>query len=253
MATSVSYLQAYSEYRSHENFNEVFQAAINNKWSRELRLSSVKSCLTIGPGEGEREVPFIKQCAVNTSKLIAVEPDHESAERLKIRLAEDLPGVESQVFETNIENWKGMDDQVDLMLIMQVLYYIRENERNELYKKIHDQWLAPGGHVVVVSVSRAKCPGNVMEVFARLGTPLMSSEEFEAELVEAGFIKQYADEIQCLRDFSNVNKDKHLVQFLQYLVEKPVTLDEVRSIVEELFPEGKSDQLFFMLSVFQKA
>ena len=165
MTTSQSYLEIYTECHSHDNFNEVFQAAINNKWSRELKLSSVKSCLTIGPGEGEREVPFIKQCAVNTSKLIAVEPDHESAERLKIRLAEDLPGVESQVFETNIENWKGMDDQVDLMLIMQVLYYIRENERKELYKKIHDQWLAPGGHVVVVSVSRAKYPGNVMEVF----------------------------------------------------------------------------------------
>jgi len=66
MSTGDSYLEVYSEFRSHDNYNEVYEATIN-KLTSELNLSSVKSCLTIGPGDGEYEVAFIKQCAVNIS------------------------------------------------------------------------------------------------------------------------------------------------------------------------------------------
>ena len=250
MATSVSYLQEYRECRSHDSYNEIFQATIN-RWSSEINLSSVKSCLTIGPGEGVREVPFIKGCAANTNRLIAFEPDHESAESLRTRLAEDLPGVDSQVFETKIENWKGMVDQVDLVVMMLVLTFICPNERKELYKKLHNQWLAPGGRVVVVSSSRTKCPGNVSELSARLGAPVLAWEAIEAEFFEAGFIKQYADETQCVRHFSSIEDDQFFWHFIQYFAEKPAAPDHVRSILEELFPEGKADE-FFTLGVFQK-
>jgi len=162
------------------------------KWSKEVDLFSVKSCLTIGPGDGQREIAFIKHCAANTSQLISVERDRESAERLRTHLANDLPDVTSQVKETDVERWKGVEDPVDLVLLMNVLYYVRANERRELYKKIHERWLARAGRVVVMSVSRTKCPGNACELLDRLGTPILAWEDIESELLEAGFVEQYA-------------------------------------------------------------
>jgi len=131
-------LAAFSAYRSNENYGEVLSATII-KLRSELNLVSVKSCLTFGPGDGQHEVFFIKQCVPNISKLIAVEPDHESAERLRTRLGKSLSGVDRQVIETIIQSWKGLDDPVDLVLMMQVLYYVSSSERKELFKKLHEQ------------------------------------------------------------------------------------------------------------------
>jgi len=118
---------------------------------------------------------------------------------------------------------------------MNVLYYVRANERRELYKKIHDHWLARGGSVVVMSVSRTKYPGNACELLDRLGTPILAWEDIASELLEAGFVEQYASEMQCTRDYSQI--DECTLQYIQHLLDRPVTLDEVRGVVEELFPE----------------
>ena len=98
----------------------------------------------------------------------------------------------------------------------------------------------------MVNARRTKCPG-----FERIGKPLTAWEDIEADLLEAGFIKQHAHEIQCTRDFSNL--DEHILRFYQQRAAKPVTPDDVRSAIEELFPGGKSGQDFYTCAVFQKA
>jgi len=164
-----------------------FATTINTLTS-ELNLSSVKSCLTIGPGDGEYEVVVIKQCAVNISKLIAVEPDHDSVERLRNLLTNSLPDVESHVIETKIENWKALDDPVGLVLMMCVLYYISANDRKELFKKLYGQWLCTGGQVVVVNSSGTKCPGNICEFYVRLGQRAPAWEDIETELLQVKYM-----------------------------------------------------------------
>jgi len=245
-----SYVEAHCSLRRHQNYDEVFGATVN-KLINELRFDSVKSCLTFGPGHGLHEVYFIKQCVPNISKLIAVEPDHESTERLRARLEKSLPGVDVQLIETSIQSWKGLDDQVDIVLMMNVLYYLSQSERKELFKKLHEQWLTTGGHVVIVSASRTKCPGNACELYVRLGTPLLSWEDIEPDTLEAGLIKQHAHEMQFMQNFSNL--DEPYLRFYQLHIEQPVTLDHVRNTIKELFPQGKSDQVYYMFAVFQKA
>ena len=109
MSTRVSYMNVYSVFLSQDKYSEIIVATIS-KLNGQLSLAWVKSCITIGPGNGERELQFINQCARNTSKFVAIEPDHESAEGLRTRLVKNLPGVDSQVFETRIQSWKGLDD-----------------------------------------------------------------------------------------------------------------------------------------------
>lgn len=200
------YMQIYNALRSrYMNYEEMFSVAIS-KLSCEVKFSSVKSCLMFGPGEGDHEVQFIKQCAADVNKLIAVEPDSKSLRCLEARLANSLPDVDSQVIETTIQNWKGLDDQdqVDLVLMMQVLYFVSPTERKELFKTLQDQWLITGGSVVVMSASHTKCPGNTNELFERLGNPILAWEDIEADLLEAGFTKQHAHDIQCTLDFSDL-------------------------------------------------
>ena len=72
-----------------------------------MKLDGVRSCVVFGPGEGRYEVWFIEHCAGNTARLTAVEPDHESADRLRTRLGQRLPAVDSRVVETDIQSWTG--------------------------------------------------------------------------------------------------------------------------------------------------
>jgi len=250
MAMSGDYLDVYSGYRSHDNYKELFPS-IFKLLSSEVNLGSVKSCLIVGPGDGVHEVMFINTCVPGTSRIIALEPDHESAERFRARLESSLPDVARQVVETSIQGWKGPDYQVDLVLMMLVLYYVSPSERKELFKKLHEQWLAKDGRVVIVSSSRTKSPGNANEIFARLGTPLLAWEDIEADMLEAGFVKQFAREMQFTRDFTKL--DQSFLRFYQYHIDQPVTLDDVRRVITELFPDGQSDQLFYMMAVFHKA
>ena len=105
--------------------------------------------------------------------------------------------------------------------------------------------------MVIVSASRTKCPGNANEIYARLGTPLLSWEDIEPDILEAGFIKQHVLEMQLIRDFSN--PDESLLRFYQKHIDQPVTLDDFRNATKELFPDGKSDQVFNAFAVLQKA
>jgi len=132
----------------------------------------------IGAGDGQYELQFIKQFAVNTSKIVAVEPDHESAERLRARLEKSLPGVDSRVIETNIQRWKGPHDPVDLVLMMLVLDHVRF-ERKELLKKLNEHWLSPGGHAIGVYIGRTKCPGTAFELIRQLGAQLTAWEDID--------------------------------------------------------------------------
>jgi len=250
MAKADDYVEVYSAFDRHDNYNEEYAATIN-KLSSELNLDSVKSCLIIGPGDGQHDLYFIKQCVPNIKKIIAVEPDQKYVECLPARLEKSLPGVDSQVIKTTIQIWKGLDDPVDLVVMSNVLYYVSPSERKELFKKFHDQLLTTGGRVVMVSASHTTCPGNAAEVFTRLGTPITTWEDIELDMLEAGFTKQYARDIQCTRDFSDL--EEPYLRFYQYVVDQPVTLDDVRNVIKELFPDGKSDQGFFTFGVFQKA
>jgi len=252
MATNNSYLETFLAFRSHINYDKMFPTAVS-KLSSEVNLASVKSCLVFGPGEGDREVQFIKQCTANVSKLIAVEPDHESAERLRARLANSLTDVDSQVIETNIQSWKGLDDQnqVDLVLMMQVLYYVKPDERKKISKKLHEQWLATGGRVVVVSASRTKCLQDFNQIYGRLGKTIVAWEDIEVDLLDAGFIKQYAHEIQCTISLSN--PDESFLNWFKCHTDQPVTIDDASNVLKEMFPDGKSDHIFYTFAVFQKA
>jgi len=137
---------------------------------------------------------FLKQCAPNVSELVAIEPDHESAEHLRTALKNSMPGVESQVIETDLQNWEGPSDPVDLILLFHVLHCVPDGERPEFLKKLRDQWLAPGGYVTIMYAIHTHSPGNGNMIFERLATAQILWRDIEADLQKAGFTKHCAYE-----------------------------------------------------------
>ena len=244
-AVDESYWCMFNAFRNRENFWEVYVPMLNTIGS-EVNFASVKSGLALGPGEGRCEIEFIQKCTTGLAKLTAVEQDHESVERLRNYLRKGLPNVEAQVIETSFITWKGLDDPVDLVLMFHVIYYYGPDGRKELLKKLRDNWLAAGGFVVVVA---AREKGN--EIFRRLGTPLPMWEDVEADFIQVGFIKRRMYEVQYARDFSN--PDEPFLRFYQVHVVQPVTLDDVRDAMKELYREGKARPTSDTLVVFQKA
>jgi len=249
MAMDESYWKSYAAFCDRGNYREVFLNALS-KISTDVKLGGVRSCLAIGPGDGWFELEFLKHCEANISKFIGIELDHDSAEHLRTSLRSSLPGVESQVFETTVENWEGPGKPVDLIMMFQVLYFIEAGERQALLKKVHDSWLVSGGYLATLTGSDHKYPNSAGRIFENLGYPEPTWEEIEADILKAGFTKHYEHEMQMRRDFTDPGED--LLPFFQLDVkDRVLTLDELREAVKGLPSGGKVDE-FHTLALFTR-
>ena len=196
-----SYMKSLAEFRNRGNDREVVANTVSKIFA-DVKLDGVRSCLAIGPGEGWYDIEFVKRCAANTSKFIGVEFDHASAEHLRTSLRSSLPGVESQVFETYVQNWDGPGMPVDLVTMFHLLYYIEAGERQQLLKKVHDSWLVSGGYVAVLTARRTKAPNSADIVHETLGCWHPTYEDIEAEFLKAGFTKHYEHDMHWTKDLS---------------------------------------------------
>jgi len=235
MSTDESYFRGYGGYVNRQNYKELFTDMLSKVQSTDVKLGSVRSCLAIGPGGGEYETEFLKHHAPNISKFLAVEPDHESVEQLRASLAIGLPGVESQLFETTVQNWEGLSDPVDLILF-QSLYYFTADELKELFVRMHDHWLTSGGYVAIMSASRPKAPGRE-EIWQKLDVLAPLWEDVQADMQKAGFTKIYEYEMEGKMDLTN--PDESLLRFYRRHMTRSVTIDYIRDVMKELYPEGK--------------
>jgi len=251
MASDESFFKMYCAFMKRTNYKEMFTAMLNDLQCSGVKLvDSVRSCLSIGPGGGDYEIAFMKHCAPNISKFLAVEPDHESVEHLRTSLMTSLPGVESQVFETTLQNWEGPSDPVDLILMFHCLYHVGADERPELFKKMHDRWLTSGGYVAVIQEACTES-SKIEMIFERLGKPSPPWIDIEADLQEARFTKLYARELQLKCD--QTNPDESLLRFYQRSGSGGffVTLDYIRDLLKELYPDGQTD-FVNMMAIFRK-
>jgi len=245
-----SYLKSYSAFYDRESYQEMFANALSKIFT-DVKLGGVRSCLAIGAGDGWCEIEFIKHSGANISKFIGIEPDHDSAEHLRTSLRSSLPGVESQVLESKIQNWEGPGEPVDLVMMFQVLYYISAEERQKLLKKVHDSWLASGGYVALVTGRRTKAPNSAEKISENLGLPPRGMwEETAADFQKAGFTKQCEQEMQWTKDVTDHSIEDLLPFFQRKFKDRIVTLAELRDAMKGHISEGKM-RTFCTLAIFK--
>ena len=257
MATARSFGHMVQAFNRRANLPEMFISSLNNITS-ELNIDSVKSCLAMGAGDGCLEIGFIEKCTPNITTFVAIEQEHELVECLKAHMRQRLPDVEGLMIESDFKGWKGPSSPVDLVLAFNVLYnryYSGSDERRILLKKVHDCWLTDGGFLAVLSDSptsvRSKSPEKPSGsgIFDLLVVQV-TFEEIEADILEVGFIKQYAHNFEFERDFSNPDDD--LLRFFLHRIDQAVTLDDVRRMAKQLYPDGKAGG-FNTFTVYKKA
>ena len=84
-ADDYSYYRLLFALRERTNYDSVFKRELD-ELSGKVDLSSVKSCVTIGPGHGTHEILFAQRFLPNLKSLIAVENDHESVKAFKANI-----------------------------------------------------------------------------------------------------------------------------------------------------------------------
>ena len=238
MATDDSYYKSLAAFTDGSNYWEEYVSTLS-KISKDVKLYGVRSCLAIGPNDGLCEIEFLKHCEANIGKFIGIEPDHASAEHLRTSLRSSLPGVESQVFESKIQNWEGPGEPVDFIMIFQVFYHIKAGERQELLKKVHDSWLVSGGYVATLALSDHK--GALRRIYDNLGYTEPSWEEIEADFLKAGFTKHCEQKMHVRSVLTDQTED--LLPFFQsYFEDRIITLAELREAMKGPPSEGKINE-----------
>jgi hypothetical protein len=252
MTTDDRYQASYAALRSRQNYNEVFTAAVEKTGIDYQKLRQVKSCLAFGVGKGPYEIEFILDCMPQLETLIAVEPDSEAAKEFKLNVQRQLPKVKVEVHETKMQDFEGGVGRqaVDAVLMFQVLYYLKPQERPDFFRKLREQWIVDGGFVIIKHSSRTKEPQNCIYIYEYLNSEraLEPYEDIEKDMLEVGFKADYVREYNFKTDFSD--PDEVFMSFYQYHVGENISLNDVRKAIRELYNDSVTDQCFITIAVF---
>lgn len=106
-----SYKTLYSIVLRRQCYAEKFSAALTSLCaeSEDLveTLGRARRCLAVGTGTGRNELEFVERTMPRLEALVAVEPDGESADDMRVEVARRLPAVETVVRECKLEDWEG--------------------------------------------------------------------------------------------------------------------------------------------------
>jgi len=221
-------------------------------------LTSVKSCVMIGCGYGNLELPFIygdSGCLPNVTRLAAVEPDAEQMEELKARMARFLPNVTAEYYLEMPQSWKGSDRSFDAALLFETLQDVELSDRPYLMKKLHDNVMASGGFVIILVYPYSqKNPADGLGRFiSRIG--LIATDDIDVAQVQdtmtsVGFTSCCALPIECQLLTGDL-ADDFLSNFV-YWTGGLVTLEKVRQVAKEEFGGMKTVPMTVYLLAFRK-
>ena len=80
-----SYCRLLLAFCERTKYDSVFKRALD-ELSGKVDFSSVKSCVSIGTGQGLHEISFVQRFLPNLKTFVAVEQDHESVKAFKANI-----------------------------------------------------------------------------------------------------------------------------------------------------------------------
>ena len=131
-----TYPELLKQYRGRHNEAEMLYPLMDRIHTK-VDLASVETCLSLGTGPGEFDIEFIKRCLQNVKLFIAVEKNADCATQLRSNLQTSLPHLDNVIHQESIQEWKGPDCQVDVILMFHMFYYFEKEERLKLMEKFH--------------------------------------------------------------------------------------------------------------------
>ena len=248
-----TYKACMQAYRSTHDEGEQLGRYLDGV-SKDFDLYEATDCVSIGTGSGDYDLTFVTRCMPHIRYFDAVDQDDSNADDLQHNLRKLLPGIQSTVHRTPVENWTGPRRPTDAVLMFHTLYYFSESQRDALFRRCFDDWLKPDGCIVVLIDARRN--GNEVipyrEIIRWMNPKYQSpdADDIRSESKALGYRVEKEFEFEFRQDYSDPN-DQHL-QMYNYHVDEPVKLDRIRSIIKELIPEGCRKQCSKLLVVTEK-
>lgn len=120
--------------------------------AQELGIAEAHSMLTVGPGDGGFELDLIKSTLPAVNHIVAVEPDVENGAKFKQNAENQIPDIQFTLSREYGENFPGPTSGVDIIVLMEVIAYIKYvNGPSAFLKKCHE-WLNPGGIIIITGM-----------------------------------------------------------------------------------------------------
>ena len=250
--TDDSYHRLLAEYRTRDNYDSVFRATLDDLAAK-MDLNWVRSCVAFGTGSGEHEIEFVRRLLSNLCEFIAVDPDHESVRALRTNFQNaQLPGVETTITETSVENWKGVKKPVDAALFFNVIFHVASDARQQLLQKLRTHYLNPDGIVIIIE-NGSPLTSAFIRLMHRLGYAHDNwYGDIEEEVVACGFRVDSVHDIVSTRDLSEPSDG--VLKYLELLFENAIGRDEIRAAVAEIYgdPDPQVKQIVRKMGVFRK-
>jgi len=252
MTSEDSYFRLLAEWRKRDDYWSMFRSALGElALAAEVDFSWVKSCVAFGTGSGDDEIEFSRRLLPNLHAFVAVEFDPESTKALQSNFADgQLPGVETTVVDTSLESWTGVDDPLDSVLLFNVLFHVKPEERRAFFERLATRYLNAGAVVVIVENESAEASG-FMRLMKRLGNPEYRYKDIEQDMLAAGFRLVLTQSIVGKRDLFSPNDD--VVKYIQlHLLQCTVNSDEIRAAIADIFSQPDLCNYNKRLAIFQK-
>ena len=144
-------MECYQSFLNKSNITQVNDAFVENLKRNHLNPSAI-SALAVGPGDGLFDIKLLTALLPGLKKAFFVEPDESCFRTLQdnLRSSGFDERVTSKCYLNPIQEWSGFEGKVDVVLMNNCLYYLKEQEeRRGVLKKVFEEWLAPGGLVYI--------------------------------------------------------------------------------------------------------
>lgn len=160
-------IMAYPEYRADLDVSYRSSAYPGSffAWCTEHQveisqyLEGARSCLSVGPHYGDIDCFIMRHFLPNLEEYSAIEPNLENFSKPLSTVGSAMaerPGVSTHFYLEDANDWAGMGHQVDVILCLGVLQYMRDVEG---FLRTCQGWLRPGGMLwVMVSDTHAIFP-----------------------------------------------------------------------------------------------
>jgi len=241
-----NYCRLLAEWHKRDDYWSTFRSSLG-ELAGKVDFSWVKSCVAFGTGSGDDEIEFARRLLPSLRAFTAVEFDPESVKALHANFRDgQLPGVETSVMETSLESWTGVGSPVDCVLLFNVFFHVKPEDRRAFFEKCY---MDAGGVVVIIDDESADA-SNFLRLMKRLGYPEYTYKEIEGDILAVGYRRVLIQSIVGKRDLSNPSED--VVKFVELLRHRTVSHEEIRTAIAEIFSQPDLCIYHKRLAIFEK-
>ena len=251
--TDESYWRLLADYRKRDNYDSVFRSSLD-ELAAKVDFSWIRSCVAFGTGSGEHEIEFIRRLLPNLRTFTAVDPDHESIKALRKNFQDaQLPGVETTIHETSVENWNGDENPVDAALFFNIIFHVERGARQQLLQKLRSQYLNPNGIIILIENGSPVTAG-----YIRLMHSLGYAQDnwygdIEKEVLACGFSLEFMHDIVSTRDLSDPSDG--VLGYIALLFDNLISREHIRALIAEIYadPDPHVKHIVKKLSIFRNS